>query len=196
MRRLVWVDQNTGEARGAAAACKEDDASSVGLCKKWHAEERHRQTRAQSAQVLRRRDVGRPGRRRVGRLDDTAGHGLRGLRAVALRGAARAARPGQAAAAEERPAGGRRPAVADATATKAARAEPTKARGESRTKARSREPDEGAGETRTVLGVTPRRQRLLEDAAASGRLSPSRWCAKFVDFILPPSSRRRLRPSP
>ena len=59
----------------------------------------------QGAQVLRRRDAGGPRRRRVGGLDDTAGHGLRGLRAVALRGAVRAARPGQAAAAEERSGG-------------------------------------------------------------------------------------------
>ena len=80
------------------------------------------------------------------------------------------------------PAGGRRQAATDVTATKTrnesrtkARGESrTKARGESRTKARSESRTKARGETRTVLGVTPRRQRLLEDAAASGRLSPSR----------------------
>ena len=74
------------------------------------------------------------------------------------------------------PAGGRRSAVADAdaTATKARGESRTKARSESRTKARSETRTKARAETRTVLGVTPRRQRLLEDAAASGRLSPSR----------------------
>ena len=33
-----------GARAGPPRPEKEDDASSVGLCKKWHAEERHRQT--------------------------------------------------------------------------------------------------------------------------------------------------------
>ena len=80
------------------------------------------------------------------------------------------------------PAGGRRPIATDATATKTrgesrtkARAETrTKARAESRTKARAESRTKARAETRTVLGVTPRRQRRLADAAATGRLSPSR----------------------
>ena len=72
------------------------------------------------------------------------------------------------------PAGGRRPTSTDAPATKARGERRTKARAESRTKARNESRTKARGESRTVLGVTPRRQRLLEDAAASGRLSPSR----------------------
>ena len=171
-----WVDENTGEARAAPPPPeKEDDASSVGLCKKWHAEERHRNS-------TRRRIRKYFDDETLGGLDDDAsvdstiplGTGYVAYEPspyeelCALLDQDKRPRPKSA------PAGGRRPIATDATATKARGESRSKARSESRTKARAESRTKARAQTQTVLGVTPRRQRLLEDAAATGRLSPSR----------------------
>ena len=179
-----WVDENTGEARAAPPPPeKEDDASSVGLCKKWHAEERHRNS-------TRRRIRKYFDDETLGGLDDDAsvdstiplGTGYVAYEPSPYEELCVLLDQGKMPRPKSAPAGGRRPIATDATATKARAESRTKARSESRTKARSESRTKARGEsrtkarseTRTVLGVTPRRQRLLEDAAATGRLSPSR----------------------
>ena len=171
-----WVDENTGEARAAPPPPeKEDDASSVGLCKKWHAEERHRNS-------TRRRVRKYFDDETLGGLDDDAsvdstiplGTGYVAYEPSPYEELCALLDEGKMPRPKSAPAGGRRPAAAVATATKARNETRTKARSESRTKARSESRTKARAETRTVLGVTPRRQRLLEDAAATGRLSPSR----------------------
>ena len=186
------VDENTGEARQAPPPeVRDDDASSVGLCKKWHAEERYRNS-------TRRRVRKYFDDETLGGLDDDAsvdstiplGTGYVAYEPSPYEELCALLDQGKLVRPKSAPAGGRRPITTDATATKAraesrtkARAESrtktrgesrTKAQSESRTKARSESRTKARSETRTVLGVTPRRQRLLEDAAATGRLSPSR----------------------
>ncbi len=178
------VDENTGEARQAPPPeVREDDASSVGLCKKWHAEERHRNS-------TRRRIRKYFDDETLGGLDDDAsvdstiplGTGYVAYEPSPYEELCALLDQGKKLRPKSAPAGGRRPIATDATATKArgesrtkARSESrTKARSESRTKARAESRTKARAETQTVLGVTPRRQRLLEDAAATGRLSPSR----------------------
>ena len=178
------VDENTGEARQAPPPeVREDDASSVGLCKKWHAEERHRNS-------TRRRIRKYFDDETLGGLDDDVsvdstiplGTGYVAYEPSPYEELCALLDQGKMPRPKSAPAGGRRPAAAVATATKAraetrtkARSESrTKARSESQTKARSESRTKARGESRTVLGVTPRRQRLLEAAAATGRLSPSR----------------------
>lgn len=171
-----WVDENTGEARQAPPPeVRDDDASSVGLCKKWHAEERHRQT-------TRRRVRKYFDDETIAGLDDDAsvdstiplGTGYVAYEPSPYEELCALLDQGKLPRPKSAPAGGRRPAAATATATKARGESLTKARSESRTKARSESRTKARGESRTVLGVTPRRQRLLENAAATGRLSPSR----------------------
>jgi hypothetical protein len=170
------VDENTGEARQAPPPeVRDDDASSVGLCKKWHAEERHRNS-------TRRRIRKYFDDETLGGLDDDAsvdstiplGTGYVAYEPSPYEELCALLDQGKLPRPKSAPAGGRRPIATDATATKARGESRTKARSESRTKARSESRTKARSETRTVLGVTPRRQRLLEDAAASGRLSPSR----------------------
>ena len=170
------VDENTGEARQAPPPeIKEDDASSVGLCKKWHAEERHRQT-------TRRRVRKYFDDETIAGLDDDAsvdstiplGTGYVAYEPSPYEELCALLDQGKKLRPKSAPAGGRRPIATDATATKARGESRSKARSESRTKARAESRTKARAQTQTVLGVTPRRQRLLEDAAATGRLSPSR----------------------
>ena len=170
-----WVDQNTGEARGAAARGARATTRRASACAR-------NGTRRSGIDSTRRRIRKYFDDETLGGLDDDAsvdstiplGTGYVAYEPSPYEELCALLDQGKLPRPKSAPAGGRRPIATDATATKARGESRTKARSESRTKARAESRTKARAETRTVLGVTPRRQRLLEDAAATGRLSPSR----------------------
>ena len=165
------VDENTGEARQAPPPeIKEDDASSVGLCKKWHAEERHRNS-------TRRRIRKYFDDETIAGLDDEAsidstiplGTGYVAYEPSPYEELCALLDQGKLPRPKSAPAGGRRPIATDVTATKARNESRTKARSESRTKERAETRTKARSESRTKERAETRTKARAESRTKAGR---------------------------